>query len=360
LIAVVVIITFGWFTNWQFEFADQIATPNQKASTENQISQWSIKPITTKVTSKANNRFFSAIGDARAQLSIDLYPSVAADVLEVNFTAGEKVEKSDVLVTLDNLKEQLAVELATIQFNEQRRVFNELAKASKNNAIPQTNVAAARANKDQARVKLLQAQEALADRTIRAPFAGIIGLPLVDPGDRVTPTTKIASLDDRSLIFVDFRLPESLTSELYRARKKGERLVLTSSALPQNQFDAEIASTESRLEQTSRTLLVRLRFENDQDLVRPGMAMKVNWHIQGQPAQTVPEIALQWSSEGPYIWIVRQQQVEKTPVTIIARQEGQVLLQGEFKVGEEVVVEGVQRMRQGLRVNSQLRNSLRQ
>jgi len=350
-IVLVVVLSFGFYTDWQWSLTqkNQAASNPEKTTRE---QQWAIKVTTRAVETQSNDRRFQAIGTAQARLSIDVYSAVAEDVVKVLFDAEQQVSQNDLLVKLDDQAEVLALKSAEIRLKEAKRVLNEFARALKQNAVPNTNVAAARAEVQQAEVALQQAQVALDYRSIRAPFAGIIGISQIDPGSRITTTTPIAPLDDRSIMDVDFNIPESLANQIQHAKSDNKYLEVTTPAFPARSFQAKIQSIESRIDPTARTQLVRLSIVNDKDLLRPGMSFRVDWRIKGQDLPSVPEIAVQWGRDGPYVWLIRDQRAQSVPVKIIARKIGRVLVEGELQAGEAVVIEGVQRMRPNIQVGS--------
>ncbi len=312
-------------------------------------SQWANKVATKPVTLSKNNVRFNGIGTSVAKTGIEIYPSVTEQVTKVLFQAEQKVKAGDLLVDLDNRAEQLGLKSAQIRLAEATRMMDQYSRALTQNAVPKTDLDASKAEFQQAQIALQQAQIALDDRQIRAPFTGIVGRPLIDPGDHVTESTQIATLDDRSQLYVDFEIPETLQGYLNTLDIQTSFL-LTTPALPHEEFKASLKSISSRVDPLKRTLEVRLVLDNPDDRFKPGMSFKVFWFIAGPEVFAVPEIALQWSQEGSYIWRVEDFVVKKVPIKVLSRKAGQILVEGQLQQDDQVVVEGVQRMREGLEV----------
>lgn len=269
----------------------------------------------------------------------------------MHFTAQQPVQKGDILVSLDDRQEKLALRLAQVQRKDAKSLLDRFEKAVKEGAVPQSEVDTARADYEAAQVAVEQAQLAIEDRKIIAPFDGLVGIPNVDPGDRVTTSTLITGVDARDILHIDFEVPEALVGALRHAQAEQEKVTVSTPAYPTEQFEAYIFAQESRVDPQKRTMIARAALENSQDRFRPGMSFNVEWKIAGEEYAVIPEIALQWGAKGAYIWLIRDAKAAKVPVEVIARKGGNVFLAGAIESQESVVVEGVQRMREGLSVN---------
>lgn len=324
--------------------------PSNSDATTERVSP-AVKVITKPINFTANDRIFEAVGTARARLSADIYPAVADEVLEVKFEAQQNVKKGDILVQLDDRQEKLAVELAEVELKDAKSLLTRYEQAVKQGAVPQSEVDSARATYEGAEVTLNQAKLDLEERQIIAPFDGYVGIPNIDPGDRVDTDTLITGLDARDILYLDFEVPEALAGALKNAQSEQQQITATTPSYPGTTFKGRITAQESRIDPGRRTLMARASIENTDDLLRPGMSFTVRWDIPGKDYATVPEISLQWGREGSFIWIIRDGQAKKVMTRVIARKAGQVLLEGELKENEEVVIEGLQRLRPDVNVD---------
>jgi RND family efflux transporter MFP subunit len=288
-----------------------------------------------------------AVGTSRASLSAELYPASSGEVTGVNFEPGQFVRKGDVLVELDRRKETLAVEQAALQLEDAERLYDRYRRSAGSGAVLPTALDAARTAAELARVELRRARVALDDRTITAPFDGHVDSTDIDRGDRVTPETLITTLDDRSQLLVRFEVPELFISELV----PGKDVMLETWGVPGPRVAGEIVDVGSRIDPQTRTFGVRARVDNTDDLLRPGMSFRVETDVRGEMYAAIAEAAVQWGTEGAYIWSVSDGTAVRKPVRIIERREGRVLVDGDLVSGDIIVVEGVQRMREGLEVS---------
>lgn len=284
-----------------------------------------------------------AVGTGVAHRAVTLYPESAGRVTEVLFKAGQKVERGTPLLKLDDEVEQLAVKLAMVELNEARRKISRYEKLGKRGNIARSEIDTARSAVLTAELKLSQAALALKRRTLPAPFTGVVGIAKVEPGDRVTTTTAITSLDDRSALRVDFDVPENF---VYGVRRGGALTAITW-ALPGERFKGTIATIGSRIDKDTRTLRVRAQIPNKGDRLRPGMAFSIRLPLTGTRFPSVPSAAIQWSRKGAYVWIIRDNKAARVPVSVVKRSDAWVLVDARLTTKHRVVVEGVQRLRAG-------------
>jgi RND family efflux transporter MFP subunit len=284
-----------------------------------------------------------AVGTGVARKAVTLFPESAGRVTAVLFKAGRKVDAGDALLKLDDEAEQLAVKLALVELNEAKRKIARYEKLGTRGNIARSQVDTARSALLTAQLKLSQATLALKRRTLLAPFAGVVGISAVEPGDRVTTTTAITSLDDRTELRVDFDVPENFVYGV----KRGGALSATTWALPGERFKGTIATIGSRINKDTRTLRVRARIPNKGDRLRPGMAFSIRLPLTGTRFPSVPSAAIQWSRKGAFVWIVRDNKVARVPVSVIKRSDAWVLVDARLTAKHRVVVEGVQRLRAG-------------
>ena len=287
-----------------------------------------------------------AIGTSRARLSAELYAPTAGEVLSVNFKPGQAVTLGDVLIQLDAEKEKLAVRLAELHLEDAERLYDRYERSASSGAVLPTVMDAARTAAETARVELEQARIALADRSIEALFDGHVGISEVDPGDRVDANTLITTLDDRRSLFVSFDVPESFIGEL----SIGDDVKLKARSDKFPDVAGVIVDIGSRIDPQNRTFVARARVDNEHDLLRPGMSFRVRIDVQGDVYAVVSETGLQWGADGAYVWTVVDGSATRVPVQIVQRREGRVLIDGNLADGDVIVVEGTQRMRDGIAV----------
>ncbi|MGB3806485.1 MAG: efflux RND transporter periplasmic adaptor subunit [Erythrobacter sp.] len=284
-----------------------------------------------------------AIGSARAATSAEIYAETQGRVESVLFTAGDYVREGAPLVRLEARQERLAVEAARVQVREADQLLSRYRRIEDTGALSESQIEAGETALASARVALEQAQAALADRTVRAPFSGHVGLTETDPGDRVNDTTPITQIDKRGTLYVDFPAPEAV----FNALLPGQVVQVTPFSEPSRTIDARVVTTDNRISQESRDFIVRTAIPNTDDRLRPGMSFRVVFTRNGEARPVVPEEAIVWGGEGSHLFVVRGGAARRVPVTITARREGEVFVDGDLDESDRVIVEGVQKVRDG-------------
>ena len=264
------------------------------------------------------------------------------------FKPGDYVEAQQVLLKLDDRRQVIAVERAKIELADTQRTLTRLKESKGRGAATQSDVDDALTQRDLAKVQLQSAQADLEDRVVKAPFSGYVGLTEIEPGDRISTTTLITTIDDRKNLFVNFSAPEAALAIL-----QSEAQVILSPWNNRNtQISADIAEVDSRINVSDRTLRVRALLNNESDVYRPGLSFKVTLQLAGERYPVIPEAALSWGATGAYVWMVREGKASRERVNIIQRLRGNILVEGDIQNGEELVVEGIQQLREGQAVQA--------
>jgi membrane fusion protein, multidrug efflux system len=286
------------------------------------------------------------VGSGLAARSVTIFPATSGEVARVLFSAGQRVKQYQVLVQLVDRNERLAVELTSTRTDAARRLLQRYERTRGTGAVSANVIDEARLALRQAEIELAQAREQLHERSVRAPFDGVVGIARVDPGDRVAPDTVLTTLDDRSTLSVAFQIPEPFLARL----ETGQSVALHNIAFPGRRFEGRLSHIDSRIDPLTRSVGVRASVANGEDLLRPGMSFSVRLALPGAPAIQVPELAVQWGREGSHVWVVREGVAVRVPVRVVRRVEGAVLVDGEIRAGEAVVAEGFHRLRPERRV----------
>ena len=291
-----------------------------------------------------------AQGSTQAEASIVITPEVAERVTRILFDDGANVAQGDILLVLEQAEEQARLQAAQIDLLESQREYKRIQGLAKAKKIATSELDARKAiiEANQAQISILQAQ--LKGRTIHAPFSGRVGLREVSIGALVRPGEKLTTLDDISLLHVDFAVPERHANAI----KKGMVVRATTEAFDQKVFEGIVETIDTRVDQASRSLLVRAAFKNDGGLLLPGMLLQLTIVLQQAPVIAVPEQALYMRGGEHYVFIVTaENSIEERKVEIGRRQLGIVEIKAGLSEGESIVKQGVLKVKPGAKVNLQ-------
>ena len=154
-----------------------------------------------------------------------------------------------------------------------------------------------------------------------------------------SPGDPIVTLDDISIIKVDFSVPESFLAAL----KPGLTIRAKSAAYPDRVFEGKVAMVDTRVDPVSRAVLVRAIVENGDGTLRPGMLMSVDLVKNERRSLVVPEIALVPVQSRQYVYVVKDGVAHRVPIEIGTRRIGDVEVTGGLNEGDLVITEGTNR-----------------
>lgn len=304
------------------------------------------KVVVAEVGTGTLNDRVTAIGDGRALRSVSVRPEASGRITEIGFRAGEYVEEGTVIFRLDDQAEQIALDRARLMLTDAQENAGRLDRLRQAGTASAVALREAELGLRTAELAVRQAEFDLAQREVVAPIAGWMGLVENDVGDRVAAQDELAVISDRSEIQIDFRVPERLLAKL----APGMEVVAEPLAMPGTRIEGRIVAIDNQVDRNSRTIRLLGQLDNEGDRLRDGMALSVTLAFTGEPYPTVDPLAVQWSSDGAFVWLVREGKVARVPVEIRQRNAAAVLVEGALEPGDKVVIEGVQTLRPGAEV----------
>ena len=298
-----------------------------------------------------------SIGTLIAIRGVDVSPEVAGIVKDYYFESGNDVEKGAKLVELDTsveeadlLSEQAMLANAELDYDRQSKLVGR-------GAVSQATLDSTTAKRDQSAANVQKNEARIAQKNITAPFAGRLGLRLVEKGQYVKAGDPLVWLQSLDPIWIDFPVPEGDLGKL----KIGAPIELGVNAYPGQVFKGEIEAFDARVAQDTRTLMVRGRLPNADHRLLPGMFANIAV-LEGKPKElvTVPRTAVTYGLYGDSVWVVKegppepektasvgevevpppQLTVERRFVRVGPSQGDEVAILEGVKAGEQVVTSG--------------------
>ena len=290
-----------------------------------------------------------ALGTARANESVDVTAKVSNLVTAIRFAEGQQVRRGQVLLELDGREAQAELAIAEAALGESRSQFDRSRELYTTQVLSEAQLEQIEATLKANEARVAFARSRLSDTVITAPFAGRVGLRRVSVGSLINPGTVITTLDDASTIKLDFTIPETLLSSV----ETGLGIVARSIAWPGEEFTGTVASVDSRVDPTTRSVTVRALLPNDRGMLKPGMFLTVKLTRGASNALLVPEQSLVPEQGNVFVYVVRDDRVEKRQVRTGERRVGEVQIVAGLAAGEQVVTEGTQKLRDGAPVTVQ-------
>ncbi|MEP9399524.1 efflux RND transporter periplasmic adaptor subunit [Mesorhizobium sp. KR2-14] len=299
--------------------------------------------VSATVASATINDRLQAIGTGRANASVAVTPDEAGRMTEVAVASGALVEAGTVIARLDSQAEEIAVERTRLAVSDAKAKLERMQALRNSNTASLVQVTDAEVALHNAELAQRDAELKLERRSIVAPISGFIGILPIEAGNYVTQQTTVATIDDRSSIVIDFWVPERFAG----AVSVGQKLEATPISNPGRSFAGTVSAVDSRLDEKSRTLRVQARIDNSDDALRAGMSFQVAMGFPGDTYPSVDPLAIQWGTDGAFVWAIRDGKARRTLVRVVQRNSEAVLVEADLKPGDEVVTEGIHVVREG-------------
>ncbi|MDY0007680.1 MAG: efflux RND transporter periplasmic adaptor subunit, partial [Spongiibacteraceae bacterium] len=284
-----------------------------------------------------------ALGTLRSRESVAISTTVTEYIDAIHFRESEWVEAGTVLVTLRQREEQAQLAAERENLREQQREVRRLTGLVASRSVPQSQLDERQTMLDTARHRIEEIEARIADRTLRAPFSGLLGLRRFSPGALVNAGDVITTLDDVRIMQLDFQVPEPLLATI----EEGQT-VIASSAAWQRDFSGVVSAIDSRVNPVDRSITVRADFDNPERKLKPGMLMVVALARNPRDAVVVPEQALFSKQDQHFVWVLDpESRAAPRDVAIGTRLRGRVEIREGLAVGEQLIVEGAGRLRPG-------------
>ncbi len=287
-------------------------------------------------------RTLGGVGDVLATESVTLTAEAPGRVEAILFREGVRVGRGAVLVRLRAAQERADVAAANAEAAEIAGRLSRLERLAAEGAAARGEVEDLRRQLQAARARTASAATRIDDFTIRAPFAGVVGLRDVSVGAVVQSGDAIATLDAIDQVDVRFTVPER---DLGRLRV-GARVEARSAAFDRA-FTGRLRLVDSRLDPANRTVRAEARLANPGRQLRPGMLLNVTLAAEAAQSVVVPPVAVQVQGGEQFVYVAAGGKAKRTPVEVGQREPERLEIVRGLKPGDRVIVEGLQQVNDG-------------
>jgi membrane fusion protein, multidrug efflux system len=313
--------------------------------------------VTTIVTEREEwPATLDAIGTVAPVQGVTVSADLPGVVDRIAFDSGRTVDKGDVLVQLDTRQEQAQLAGAESQVQLARVNFERMRGLVEQDAVSRAEFDAAAAAHQQAEARVREIRATIERKTIRAPFAGVLGIRQVNLGQYLTGGDPIVPLQSLNPVYVNFGVPQQEAGKM----RQGRSVRITVGELGQGQFTGHVTALDSIVDPTTRNVQVQATLSNPGGKLRPGMFVQAQVMVgAGRQVVALPASAINYAPYGDSVFVladlknpkgqpyrgVRQQVVKLGP----ARGDQIAVVSG-LNAGEEVVTSGVFKLRNGVAV----------
>jgi membrane fusion protein, multidrug efflux system len=312
----------------------------------------------TAATAKAETvpNLLSAVGDLAAVHQVNVTSDVNGRVTDIMFTAGTHVKEGTPLVQLYDAPDQGDLANFKAQATVAQLSLDRAKQLAARQFGPQATVDSAQAAFDQAQAGIAKTEALIAQKLVRAPFDGELGVRHVEVGQYLTAGTQIVSLTDLSELYANFTVTEKDSGAL----KVGQIVRISVDAYPGRTFDGKLTTIEPQISTDTRNIRVQATIANPDHILKPGMFATTTVVLPDKPpVVTVPETAVDYTLYGDSVFVINEKKADDGKVTLTAdrtyvetgdRINGRAVITKGLKDGDRVVALGQNKMQSGAAV----------
>lgn len=298
----------------------------------------------------------TSIGDLAAVHQVYVTTDVAGRVTAIMFEAGAVVKEGDPLIQLFDEQDQADL----VSFKAQATAAQLALDRSKSLAArqfgPQATVDQNQAAYDQANASIARTESIIAQKLVKAPFSGDLGVRRVELGQFLSAGSQIVSLTDLSKVFLNFTAAEKDRAIL----AVGQTVKVNVDAFPNRVFEGKITTIEPQIDTDTRNIKIQATIDNADHSLKPGMFATTTVVLPTEPAViTVPETAVDYTLYGDSVFLIKENKNEKGETTLTVdrtfvrsgtRVDGRTVILSGLKAGDRVVGVGQLKLQPGAAV----------
>jgi multidrug efflux system membrane fusion protein len=309
------------------------------------------------VTSESMSDYLDGIGSIIAVHQVSVAPEVVGRITKIMFDSGSEVKAGDPLIQLNDDPEradlanfQALANLAQLTLGRSHKLASQqfMAQQTVDQNLSQLKVAEA---------NIARTQAVIAQKLIRAPFTGQLGVRQVDVGQYLSAGTAIVTLTDLDTLHVNFTMPEQARASL----AVGQPVEFRVDAFPSRVFKAILTTIEPQIDPATRNIKIQATLDNPGHLLLPGMFAAARVQLPSQPnILTAPETAIDYTAYGESVFLLKEDgktadgkpkyKATQTFVKTGVRRDGKVAILSGVKVGDLLVNAGQVKLQNGVEV----------
>lgn len=343
-------VVFGGVLGWQVYAERQL---HQRLAAQGQ------PPVTVSAThAKAEvwHPEYRAVGSLEARHGVDVTSEASGLVVKLNFESGQEVEEGQVLVQLDDAPDRARLQGLQAQAEYARIKLERDQDLLRKHDISQSQYDEDKAALENAVAAVDNQQALIAQKAVKAPFAGRLGIRLVDLGQYIEAGNPLVTLQALNPIYVNFALPQERLAHL----APGLPVEVTVDAYPGKVFKGKVTTISPKVDESTRNIRIQATLDNPQELLRPGMFVAVSVILpERQNVVTLPNTAIMYNPYGDTVFVIEESKggngesrlTARSVVVFTGETRGdQVAITKGLKAGDRVVTSGQLKLRNGVPV----------
>ncbi len=345
LMALALALTFGALFGWKAFVGQQIRLAMAASG----------PPVATVSTDTVSTDAWvpelATVATLRSAQSVDISAQLAGQITRLHFDSGDEVARGDLLAEQFVADERAQLKALQADLRLAELEVQRIDKLVQDKLVPKRELDAATSKLDRVRAEVENVQVAIAKKSIRAPFNGRLGIRPVNIGQYIEPGDKIARLESFGKLYADFKLPQQSLAQV----QVGQAVYINVDAWPEKTFGGRITAIEPAVDPATRNISLRATVDPADNALRPGMFGEIRVALPAKQAVLLlPQSAISFSPFGNSVFVVDTSDqgafVRNVYVDIGETRGDLVTILGGLQAGQEVVVSGHHKLRDGAAV----------
>lgn len=288
------------------------------------------------------------VGVVNSSIQADLSFQVAGQVKSVYVTEGEAVRKGQLLAELECENLASSHEAAQASLHQAQDGHNRLKALYENGSLPEVKLVEIQTQLEQAKSMANIAAKNLKEAKLVAPFDGVVTAKSIESGESVVPATRKITLSKLKPLEVKVSIPENEIS----AVKVGDRCAISVAATDNRGLTGKITEKNVIANRLSHTYEVKMKFDEEPQLVMPGMVCSVNLYgTEGQTVATLPAKVIQMDADGNhFVWCVEGGVAKRQPITVGKLMSSGIEIRSGIDASSQVISDGSHKVCEGAKV----------
>ncbi len=313
--------------------------------------QWKEPPVqvvTTPVEVINIPEVVRALGSLSAINQTMLSSDTDGRIIQILYESGQNVGKGMPIIQLDPRRARSAYQQTVTDYRLAEVKYHN-AKLLEDEAVSMQEIQTLKAALDNEFAIMQSAQVALNQLTITAPISGTLGIIKVSTGDYIKAGQPLAQITDTTQLQVQYQIPEAYLGRL----QLGQLVMITSNVYPNQIYYGTVSYLSPTIDQATRAQVLQASIDNTKGELRPGVFVAIEQKLGTlENALVIPEVAILADIQGYYVYRIQNNQALKTYITEGERYQRQVVVKSGLKEKDIVVVEGQQKLQDGMMVQT--------
>lgn len=342
IVIVVLVIVLGGIFGYKFYQIDQMKKQMSQPKPPAAVEAVTVKDGTWQQSLKS-------VGSVTPVNGVRISNEVPGVIKEINFESGDRVKEGTTLLKMDTDIDEAAVRTRRAETKLAQQKFDRFSDLLPKKAVSQSQFDEAQANLEVAKAQVNEAEATLNKKVLSAPFAGTLGIRLVDQGEYMPTGTPIVEINMLDPIYVDYTISEKELANV----KVGHKVNVAVAASANKALPGKVTAINSSVNPDSRTVRVRATLSNPDRQLQPGMFATVKTvRPTDRDIVYIPRTALSFNTYGDFVYVIEKNDqdkltVKRRDVKTGPTKGGNVAITENLKAGERVVAAGLLRLRSG-------------